>query len=112
MASLPLPFSLTTRCRPTVPPAPGRLKTWTAPVMLSSSMTLRRGARGRVVAAAGGVGDHDLQVRWRAAPPAAPVAPARVVLLRGRAAGREGEGRDADGDAEQDDLRRGASAHR
>ena len=39
MASLPLPFSLTTRWRPTVPPAPGRLKTWTEPVIFSFSMT-------------------------------------------------------------------------
>ena len=39
MASLPLPFSLTTRWRPTVPPAPGRLKTCTVPVMPSFSMT-------------------------------------------------------------------------
>ena len=39
MASLPLPFSLTTRWRPTVPPAPGRLKTCTEPVMFSFSIT-------------------------------------------------------------------------
>ena len=39
MASLPLPFSLTVRCRPTVPPAPGRLKTWIALVILAASMT-------------------------------------------------------------------------
>jgi hypothetical protein len=32
MASLPLPFSLTIRCRPTVPPAPDRLKTSTPAV--------------------------------------------------------------------------------
>ena len=61
MASLPLPFSLTTRCRPTVPPAPGRLKTWTEPVIFCASSTCADRAGGRVVAAAGGVGDHDLQ---------------------------------------------------
>ena len=40
MASLPLPFSLTMRWRPTVPPAPGRLKTCTGPAIPASSMTL------------------------------------------------------------------------
>ena len=40
MASLPLPFSFTVRCRPTVPPAPGRLKTWTLSVIFAASITL------------------------------------------------------------------------
>ena len=40
MASLPLPFSFTVRCRPTVPPAPGRLKTCMVLVIFSVSMTL------------------------------------------------------------------------
>jgi hypothetical protein len=39
IASLPLPFSFTTRCRPTVPPAPGRLKTWMPDAILASSIT-------------------------------------------------------------------------
>ena len=40
MASLLFPFSFTVRCRPTVPPAPGRLKTWIVSVIFSVSITL------------------------------------------------------------------------
>lgn len=39
MASLPLPFSLTRRWSPTVPPAPGRLYTWTPDATLESCIT-------------------------------------------------------------------------
>ena len=39
MARSPLPFSLTARARPTVPPAPSRLKTSVPVAILSSSIT-------------------------------------------------------------------------
>ena len=39
MARSPLPFSLTVRARPTVPPAPSRLNTSVPWVMSSPSMT-------------------------------------------------------------------------
>ena len=39
MARSPLPFSFTVRARPTVPPAPSRLKTSVPLVMSSSSIT-------------------------------------------------------------------------
>ena len=83
MARSPLPFSLTMRARPTVPPAPARLKTSGLVASLLVFENLRRGAGRGVVAAAGGVGHHDPQPGEGAAPapvvagPAAglPVAP-------------------------------------
>ena len=65
MARSPLPFSLTMRARPTVPPAPARLKT----SVVGDVVVLHHlggGTGGGVVAAAGGVGDHDPQVGDRA----------------------------------------------
>ena len=86
-----LPFSLTVRARPTVPPAPSRLKTSVPAGDLVVLHDLGRRARGDVVAAPGGVGDHDPQVgQWLA----------RVGGVRGLAGDAAAGGEKGEGEAE------------
>ena len=80
MSRSALPFSFTRRCRPTVPPAPSRLKTSMAVGDLLVLHHLGDGAGGRVVAAAGGVGDHEPQAADRAVVAAAEAEPPSAVV--------------------------------
>src|SRR4051794_14574094 len=100
------PFSLTSRCRPTVPPAPAALNTSMVLESLASCIALAA-ARALVVAAAGRVGHEDAQSGDGSGCRRGATRRGRV-LLGADAAGGEGETRDQDGRGEGE---RGPETH-
>ena len=104
MASLPLPFSFTVRWRPTVPPAPGRLKTCTPVAILASSITL---AAVRAVVSYPPPGVFGTMIRRPVTGLPSPP-DAGLVLVRGGAAGAQGQRR---GGGDAHDQHVSASCH-